>query len=699
MTDLDDTFRTEHNSTPSRNADWHFSAGQLLCGKYKVLGLIGKGGNGSVYRVQQVFLNKELALKVVDSRHVFDDVIMRRFQVEAKAAFSLNHSNLVKVIDFGLLENDQPYLAMDLVEGSTLSDYVKENGPMSVEMATAVFEQVCNGLAYAHQQSVIHRDIKPSNIMLVDGMDPRQPGGVKIVDFGIAKIAGDEGGEIQALTRTGEIFGSPLYMSPEQCSGATLDERTDIYSLGCTLFEALTGTPPHVGSNALRTMMLHQSETAPSLKEASLGKQFPESIEHIVQKMLRKAPHDRYQNPQLVAQDLVRARTNSLVVSTKPKGINEHRSVPWQPVLGSFAVLTVTVCTIFWFLQPSEKQKAAVAIKSGANPPNPNPNSQISSLTANLANDLSSVEANSQKSINAFATAKPITSELVTVGSKKLRRIKFPDFPMGIVKDAGSPSRFEVDAAKTLDFPADATLGLEIGANHHEAFDHPEIFEKIAPDIFTSVSLSAPSYRLQRMPSSETSKQDQNVAAILKTVSKWTNLTKLGINSLYIPPEALDGIEAMKELQNLQLYEVFDSEHELSKRGVMKRLKSLSLTACSAAELIDAAGDETHTNTRLEQIVLENTGIQPNALERLKYCKNLRYLQFREPHLNNAIVSAIGQIKTLQDIYLKQTTPTPTQVQSILKDCTSLRKLMISRRYATRLEAINFKDPKVVFVD
>ena len=242
---LDKTIAINQESNAPKDGHFEqFAPGEILAGKYRVISILGKGGVGTVYKVEQTFLKIELALKVLDGKGAFNDVQVRRFQNEAKATFSLSHPSLVKVHDFGILENDQPYLVMDYVPGKTLAEYIKEHGALSQEMIGKVFPQACFGLAYAHQQSIIHRDIKPNNIMLVDGVNLGAEGSVKIVDFGIAKVGSEEGGEIQTLTKTGEIFGSPLYMSPEQCSGEQIDFRTDVYSLGCTLFHLLTGHPP-----------------------------------------------------------------------------------------------------------------------------------------------------------------------------------------------------------------------------------------------------------------------------------------------------------------------------------------------------------------------------------------------------------------------------------------------------------------------
>lgn len=275
----------------------------VLGGRYRVISMLGKGGMGIVYRVEQVFFNKEYALKTID-KHLLSDATTRRFQHEARATFAVDHPNIVSVHDYGLLDDQTPFLAMELVFGKTLADVLKARIRLSVKEAIPIFVQVCFGLAHAHKSGVVHRDIKPSNIMLIDGAVPGTEGSIKILDFGIAKFTHHEAGEMQALTKTGEIFGSPLYMSPEQCAGTRVDLRSDVYSLGCVFYEALTGTPPFAGENVLATMLMHQSEAVLSLKEASLGEEFPPELEKIVQVMLAKKPEERYQNLGVAAHDL-----------------------------------------------------------------------------------------------------------------------------------------------------------------------------------------------------------------------------------------------------------------------------------------------------------------------------------------------------------------------------------------------------------
>jgi serine/threonine protein kinase len=282
-----------------------YRPGTVLGERYRIVSLLGRGGMGLVYKVEQVFLAKPLALKTLDRRCI-SEFAVRRFQHEARAAFAVDHPNVIKVHDSGLLDDQTPFMAMDLIDGCTLSEKLKTKGSLSAEEAIPIFIQVCFGLAAAHDRGVVHRDIKPSNIMLVRGMPSGSEGSVKVLDFGIAKFTQHEGGEMQALTRTGEIFGSPLYMSPEQCRGGTVDHRADVYSLGCVLFETLTGTAPFIGDSALSTMIQHQQAVAPTLHEASLGADFLPELERIISKMLAKDPADRYSNLGVVAHELNR---------------------------------------------------------------------------------------------------------------------------------------------------------------------------------------------------------------------------------------------------------------------------------------------------------------------------------------------------------------------------------------------------------
>lgn len=199
----------------------------ILLDRYKVLGLLGKGGMGSVFHVRHIHLKSEFALKVLNRQA--DDTSWRRFENEAKAANRLDHPNLIKVHDSGLLPDGEPFFIMEMVKGETLSEIINKQGRLPLASVLKIFIQVGFALSYAHECGVIHRDLKPSNIMIVKEQEGSLITSVKVVDLGIAKLTGIDELNQQTLTRTGEIFGSPLYMSPEQCIGSTVDHRTDLY--------------------------------------------------------------------------------------------------------------------------------------------------------------------------------------------------------------------------------------------------------------------------------------------------------------------------------------------------------------------------------------------------------------------------------------------------------------------------------------
>ncbi len=284
--------------------------GSFIGGTYRVLDFIGQGGMGFVYKVEHLMMAKVLALKVLRSEQVSEEV-WKRFRIEAQAIARLDHANVVRIYDMSQTETGLPYYTMDLLVGESLADYLDEYYRLPVKEALPIFRQVCAGLAYAHDRGIIHRDIKPGNIMLLsDGRENAAPI-VKIVDFGIAKLSSFDSGFGQGLTRPGEVFGSPLYMSPEQCSGRQLDHRTDMYSVGVTMFQALTGCPPLLGKTAIETTAMHHSVVPPpmaeviDLEEDEEPVVFPPQLEEIVARLLAKSPDARYDSLADVASALL----------------------------------------------------------------------------------------------------------------------------------------------------------------------------------------------------------------------------------------------------------------------------------------------------------------------------------------------------------------------------------------------------------
>ncbi len=268
--------------------------GQVLANNYEILSIIGHGGMGIVYKDKHLLMDRYVAIKMLHASSVTNAINYKRLQQEGKATSRLNHPNVITVYDFDIAPTGQPYIVMDFLSGIGLSDIIKKNGHISVERTLNIIMQCCDGLSHAHKQGVVHRDLKPTNIMLLDNDDGEDK--VKIVDFGVAKIVNESSEESQRLTKVGEICGSPVYMSPEQCQGLELDRRSDIYSLGIVLFESLTGELPFFGKTTMETMSMHLNMPPPKLSEIRPDLYIPERIEHVIGRALAKNKEDRYQN-------------------------------------------------------------------------------------------------------------------------------------------------------------------------------------------------------------------------------------------------------------------------------------------------------------------------------------------------------------------------------------------------------------------
>lgn len=266
--------------------------GTVLENKYEILEKIGAGGMGAVYKARHQLMHRQVAIKMVLAQLSANSMTLKRFTQEARATSQLNHPNILTVFDFGISPSNQPYLVMDFLEGVNFGRVLEETRQIPIARAMGIFLQVCAALGHAHQKGIVHRDLKPSNIMLIE-LDG-QPDFVKVLDFGIAKVLSSVDGETDNLTRTGEVFGSPLYMSPEQFRGKSMDARSDIYSLGCVMYRSLAGICPVTGKDVLECMYKHVNESIPPFSVTAPEAEIPERLEAIIMKALAKDPDERY---------------------------------------------------------------------------------------------------------------------------------------------------------------------------------------------------------------------------------------------------------------------------------------------------------------------------------------------------------------------------------------------------------------------
>jgi len=298
--------------------------GHTLDEKYRLEERLGVGGMGTVYRARHLLIDRPVAIKVLNRLFVEDEAARTRFRREARAAGRLQHPNAVTVTDFGESEDGYVYLVMELLEGRTLRDVLAKEAPLDVARSVALMLQISAAVAAAHEAGIIHRDLKPANIFVVQHTEV--PAVVKVLDFGIAKLAAELLDEEDALTLTqvGAMIGTPRYMSPEQCDGLDLTPAADVYSLGCILYEMLTGTVPFSGATPLAIAVRQTSEIPRSPRDFNLS--IPPALEQVVLHTLEKRPEDRPANA---------AKFREELLATADRLGLEHASVTSSPNLAA----------------------------------------------------------------------------------------------------------------------------------------------------------------------------------------------------------------------------------------------------------------------------------------------------------------------------------------------------------------------------
>ncbi len=279
--------------------------GSELDKRYRILSPLGKGGMGAVFLGEHMRIGRQVAIKVLNSELASSADFLERFEREAIAAGRLDHPNCVPVTDSGHLDNGTAYLVMEYVDGESLGAMLKKAGSwVEPVRALRIIRHVLRGLGHAHDMGIVHRDVKPDNIMLCVREDDRDF--ARVLDFGIAKIIDPEpGDDYQALTRDGIVCGTPAYMSPEQVQGFTLDNRSDLFSLGIILYQTLTGQLPFFAESAVEVATLIVIEEPVPPSQARLDWSYPVELELVVLKLLAKKKEERYSSAIDVRDDLM----------------------------------------------------------------------------------------------------------------------------------------------------------------------------------------------------------------------------------------------------------------------------------------------------------------------------------------------------------------------------------------------------------
>ncbi|MCA9801524.1 MAG: serine/threonine protein kinase [Cyanobacteria bacterium HKST-UBA02] len=319
--------------------------------RYRPMSKIGSGGAGSVYLCRDSVLNKDVAVKSLSS---VTPAQLITFQREARVTSQLNHPNIVRVFDFGVVDGRIPYMVMDFFDGVSLSRYLEENGALPEELATDVIIQVCQALSKAHGMAIFHRDLKPGNVLV-----RKREGGLeaRLIDFGIAHVGVDRADHTPTMLEGKKVVGTPAYMSPDQIDTGNYDARSEIYSLGCVLYELVTGEQVFTGANALDVVYKHKNEEPPVVRSST-------GLDKVIDRCLEKDPELRYQS----AEDLAGALRGLEREAPGPQGVQldikkgggKTSPLVAAMVIGGALVSSVVLLSVLGIVDLQKPQKTAV---------------------------------------------------------------------------------------------------------------------------------------------------------------------------------------------------------------------------------------------------------------------------------------------------------------------------------------------------
>lgn len=612
--------------------------GAIIGNNYRILDKLGEGGMGVVVRVEHVVIGTQYALKLLIPEQI-NEISWLRFKSEAKTMAALNHSTMVKVYDLGLHNNQIPFYAMDLLTGITLEQAIIERGSLTLHDTIAIMLKVLDGLAYAHQNGITHRDLKPSNIILCDCEATDQnfaDKAVKILDFGIAKGGNREGFESQSLTSVGEICGSPAYMSPEQCLSQRVDARSDIYSMGCTIFECLTGFIPFDADSPAEIAIMQQSAEPPTLEQATQGqdKTFSPSIEYVVAKCLAKAPADRYQSADELTSDLSKIRSGREIsiyrkTARRPEESSRKRAIIWCLVIGLVSVSGILLlCSAIASLVLMQRQRTgAVPVKISQRKP-------------------------------SLAKVKPTSKAAVIEGQPK-KIFEFPEECLGELTQNGQVYQ----AKDKLILPADAPIGLKLNQFKSALpFRHPELLKLIGNTDIAQLAIEISD--IKRLNPQEEKAATQTLCTILDTVAGWQKLEQLTLGNINIEPWVAQKLIAMHHLKTLNLDECRMQAVNLA--PLMMQIQGLTIENAKN-DYTDSLLQQLSHSPALEHLEIDNSTVSPAGFSALTSCPKLKTLTLSpiDPGLSEANIASIKKIKSLRLVCLLGPRITPIQAAQL----------------------------------
>jgi serine/threonine protein kinase len=594
---------------------------------------------GSIYLAKHIMLDKTVALKTFKSYNLSQEAKLR-FQREAQAIAKLNNPNIVQVFDFGYVNEQLPYYTMEVLTGQSLGEKLNNCQYLEIAEAIDVFVEVCRGLLAAHNKGIVHRDLKPDNIFLESEVIGNAFSNVKIVDFGIAALANPDI-EGQKLTAIGTVFGSPLYMSPEQSMGKKVTASSDIYSCGCALFQALTGRPPYLGPNAFSTLLMHQNDSIPSLSAARSNRECPKALEQLVTKMLAKAPEERYQSAEEVLENLL-----SLQQTAK---INQSRSTSEQ----------IPNSTVF---------KASSSSTQGE------------TAGQNLANK--------RKLKLQISSAFLAVMLLLAVGYGyfAFRDSRKPELEKP--KPAATDSVNDL-SDKAVNEKHKIKEGKESKRNKTSSeIDDPEI------------SIEELKQLLARPSKGDifSTRYEKVTAPALELISNTKWIKVISIKDCTVENESLG------KLSKLDLVCILLNYTNFNDRGAagLSQCKTLTEIDASGTFLSDKGLKQLIKLKGLQRLSIGGSKVSKEGLAELARCKNLRILSLSNMRpLTNDHIASVTKIASLNELNLNKTDASPLLIRTLCKNHKNLKKVQIGECQKigpNEVKLLNIEFPKTTFI-
>jgi|GEM_PF-3106867 hypothetical protein len=564
---------------------------------YRVERFLGEGGMATVYAVRHLHLDRVFALKLLDSRACTANA-WARFQNEGRSIARLDHPGIVKVYNLGIDNGVNPYIAMELLEGRSLHDYLQDIQCFNLEETIEIMLRAASALSFAHGHGLVHRDIKPANLVLSNFDESAELSEaariqVKVVDFGIVKLTQQQEGG-QALTAEGEVLGSPFYMSPEQLTGGQVDNRTDIYALGCTMFELLTGEPPFRGRKFSETAMLHIEAPIPYIQGDSFQslqfkhkkpKQIVEALNDCLELCLAKDPDDRFSDMHAFArslQELKKLMQKHALAAQDPGSApievddEELRQAVAKDKMRKMAVLVVAIalvlggigCGIYAWDRYNASKVAAAEHKAKLKSPSARGEYVSGMLTFSDAGTKAAVDRFVQvPDADKIANLPPYKSAVVPKSFLHAETIKgkpylFVNFPMLIaggyfivLHPDGNRNFISSNKPGRYAFPPGSRLIYYTGSSMCK---QPELLRGLDGALINSVHIF-PSYSMQQvLTGNHEPLNDKIFAAMLEGVKGWPNLKQLAIDCDTISPAVIKKLGAFKQIRSLELHGCYD---------------------------------------------------------------------------------------------------------------------------------------------